>query len=73
MAISRPPHPLFESFVQTIQSMQIFVTTFHTLSKTYYSGESTLPFQGIIQGNGASSPAWMLTATMIILYLHQKN
>ena len=43
----------------------------HGLSSNYYSGTPDQAFQGMIQGNRAASPAWMINTIMLILYLYQ--
>ena len=51
--------------------MNMFLTTVHGILMLSYSDTENYPFQGMIQGNRAASPAWIIVAIIIILYLHR--
>ena len=59
------------TFFDTIQNMKMCLMKVHGMSTNFYSGQD-LPFQGLMQGNGAASQEFLLLAIILIKYLHKK-
>ena len=55
-----------ETFFITIQNMEMYLLTAYGLSQLFYTRDSSSPFQGLIQGNGAASPGFMLIKILLI-------
>ena len=53
--------------------MKMFLRTSCGMSSSYYSGNAAQLFQGMMQGNGAGPPAWMIISIFLVRYLHKKN
>jgi len=64
--LGAPPSVLCTIF-QTIQLMKFFLRTAYGDSEEFYGGgRSTLPFQGVCQGNGAGPAIWLATSIVIM-------
>jgi len=59
---------VLETIFSSIQSMHIFLRTAHGDSSSSYSGvtSTSLPFQGVCQGNGAGPALWLATSIPLI-------
>ena len=55
------------------QNMKMFLRTSHGMSSCFYSGDATQPFQGMVQGNGATLPIWLIILIFLVRYLCNKN
>ena len=66
------PIDFVTTFFDTIQNIQMYLMIVYGLSNNFYSGQ-VLPFQGLIQGNGAISPRFLLIAIILIRYLYYKK
>jgi len=52
--------------------MKFFLRTSHGDSDTFYGGgTSSLPFQGVCQGNGAGPTIWLAISMVLMDMLHQ--
>ena len=61
------------SMLLAIQAMQFFIRTAFGDSKTCFKGTDQKPFQGSIQGNGASPGNWLLISSIIIKCMYDKG
>ena len=61
------PVPPVECMLRSIQQMKHYIRTTFGNSHTYFSSNSTaIPFQGILQGNGAAPTIWVLISTPLL-------
>ena len=55
-----------EAFFTIIQQMKIYLLTAHGISSTFYTSTHLNSFQGLIQGNGAAFPGFLIIAVLLI-------
>ena len=60
------------NFFDTIQNMKMHLMIAYGLSINFFSGQD-LPFQGLMQGNGAASLGFLLIAIILFKCLHHKK
>ena len=61
------PVPPIECMLISIQQMNHYIRTTHGDSETPYSSRHTLiPFQGVLQGNGAAPAIWVAVSTPLL-------
>ena len=61
------PDPPVSCMLRTIQNMKHHVQTTFGDSKFYMSADGSLvPFQGVLQGNGASPASWVIISTALL-------
>ena len=46
--------------------MRIYLIIIFRVLDHYYTGIESTPFQGLIQGNGATSPGFMMIAIILV-------
>ena len=68
------PIPPVECMLRCIQQMKHHIRTTFGDSKTFLSSQQTaIPFQGILQGNGAAPTIWVLISTPLLDMLRSAN
>ena len=68
------PIPPVECMLRSIQEMKHYIRTTFGDSQTYFSSQSnSIPFQGILQGNGAAPTIWVLISTPLLNMLRSAN
>jgi hypothetical protein len=68
------PEPPIECMFQCIQQMEHFIRTTHGDSNSSYSSKHTLiPFQGVLQGNGAAPSIWVAVSTPLLNMMRTAN
>ena len=68
------PEPPIECMLKCIQKMDHHIRTTHGDSEiTYSSKNSPIPFQGVLQGNGASPSIWVAVSTPLLNMMRQAN
>ena len=66
------PEPPIECMLKCIQTMDHYIRTTHGDSEISYSSKHTLiPFQGVLQGNGASPSIWVAVSTPLLNMMRQ--
>ena len=60
-------------FLKTIQQMQMHVRTSFGISQGFYEGFAQKPFQGAIQGNGASTAIWIIVSIFLLMYMEKHH
>ena len=66
------PEPLIECMLKCIQRMDHYIRTTHGDSEISYSSKHTLiPFQGVLQGNGAAPSIWVAVSTPLLNMMRQ--
>ena len=61
------PDPPVQCMLKTIQNMKHHVCTSYRDSKFYMNRDGSLvPFQGVLQGNGASPTSWVIISTALL-------
>ena len=66
------PEPPIECMLKCIQTMDHYIRTNHGDSEISYSSKHTLiPFQGVLQGNGASPSIWVAVSTPLLNMMRQ--
>ena len=61
------PSPPIECMLTCIQQMDHYIRTTHGDSDTSYSSKYTkIPFQGVLQGNGAAPSIWVAVSTPLL-------
>ena len=53
--------------------MKMFLRTLFGISQHFYSGSDEQPFQGMVQGNGAAPPVWLIISIFLVRYLYSKR
>ena len=71
-ALGTPAEPLMCMF-GAVQGMSFFLRTGFGDSTTSYSSDKDLPYQGLIQGNGAAPALWLMISSFLIWYLRQQG
>ena len=68
------PEPPIECMLKCIQKMDHFIRTNHGDSETSYSSKNSfIPFQGVLQGNGASPAIWVAVSTPLLNMMRHAN
>jgi hypothetical protein len=68
------PAPPIECMLRCIQTMDHHIRTTHGDSNITYSSKDTpIPFQGVLQGNGASPSIWVAVSTPLLNMMRQAN
>jgi hypothetical protein len=66
------PAPPVECMLECIQKMDHYIRTNHGDSdKAYSSKDTRIPFQGVLQGNGASPSIWVAVSTPLLNMMRQ--
>ena len=66
------PEPPIECMLKCIQNMDHYIRTNHGDSDISYSSKNALiPFQGVLQGNGASPSIWVAVSTPLLNMMRQ--
>ena len=66
------PIPPVECMLKTIQQMKHYIrTTFGDSNSFFSSDKAAIPFQGILQGNGAAPTIWVLISTPLLEMLRK--
>ena len=66
------PEPPIECMLKCIQKMAHYIRTTHGDSeKPYTSNHTLIPFQGVLQGNGASPSIWVAVSTPLLNMMRQ--
>ena len=66
------PEPPIDCMLTCIQKMEHFIRTTHGDSDHAYSSNHTpIPFQGVLQGNGASPSIWVAVSTPLLNMMRQ--
>ena len=66
------PEPPIECMLRCIQTMDHYIRTTHGDSDISYSSKHALiPFQGVLQGNGASPSIWVAVSTPLLNMMRQ--
>jgi hypothetical protein len=61
------PHPPIQCMIHTIQNMKHHIrTTFGDSAFTLSNDGSLIPYQGVLQGNGASPATWVVISTSLL-------
>ena len=61
------PHPPVQCMLESIQNMKHFIKTGYGISTIAASKRNTLiPYQGILQGNGAAPTTWVIISTPLL-------
>ena len=64
LGVESPP---VQCMLESIQNMKFHIQTSHGLSTIMLSNKNTLiPFQGILQGNGAAPTTWVIISTPLL-------
>jgi hypothetical protein len=68
------PVPPIECMLRCIQNMDHYIRTNHGDSEISYSSKHTLvPFQGVLQGNGAAPSIWVAVSTPLLNMMREAN
>lgn len=68
------PTPPIECMLKCIQQMEHYIRTTHGDSDSYYSSKYTrVPFQGVLQGNGAAPSIWVAVSTPLLNMMRTAN
>ena len=59
-------HPPMECMIKTIQNMKHHFRTAHGDSIFYLENNTLIPFQGTLQGNGASPTTWVIISSVLL-------
>ena len=60
------PQDYLFTFYETIQNMQMYLLTAHSMLSLFYTYSALNPFQDLIQGNEAASPSFLLITILLI-------
>ena len=57
----------------TTQSIKISLRISYGFSEIFCIGSGDIPFQGVVQGNGASPPIWLILSMFLFRYSYDSN
>ena len=55
------------------RSIKIFLRKIYKVSQIFYTGSKDMPFQGAVQGNGATPPIWIILSISLFFYSYYSN
>ena len=58
--------PVMIALLTPLQESRHYVRTAYGDSNSYYGGKRTIPYQGLGQGNAASSPFWLVVSSPLV-------
>ena len=67
------PTPALATLLKTVQMMKIYLRTAHGDTEDHIPNDGEVPFQGILQGNGAGPAIWLVISTFLVLLLRHRN